>query len=174
MKKIILFLLCCSCNLFAATSLENRAGKKLELTFQAGGDYRTIPAQLSAMYFLDTNHLLGLKVGEFSGDNSHQTNLALQYKYYASNSFYLAGEVFYLNTREDVNGLFAILNDREYAEYKSMGAGIRIGNQWTWKNFTMGCDWFGIGRRVGTFEKESDKLISETFTFFNFIIGASF
>ena len=179
MKHIIpLIVLVISFALSAATSEENRADKKYELTFQAGMDYRMYPAQIAAMYFLDDNNLVGFKLGNAQDEDEEetQTNIALQYKHYASNSFYVAGEVFYLNTREDVHwiidDILQIKNDN--AEYTSLGAGIRIGNQWTWKHFTLGCDWIGVGHRFGTFKKDTDDLSNMTFTVLNIIIGASF
>jgi hypothetical protein len=159
----------------SGTSLEDRTGKKVELTVHAGIDYRMSPTQLSAMYFLDANNLLGVKVGADRTIEERQTNVAIQYKHYLGNSFYLAGEVFYLNTREDVYGVWgSILNQHDYADYKSLGAGIRIGNQWTWKHVTLGCDWIGYGRRFGTFQKDTPKLSMNTFTLLNVIFGVSF
>lgn len=158
----------------ATTSRENRANKIVETTVQFGFDYRAAPVQLSAMYFLNADHLVGLKVGTHNSALTKQTNVAAQYKWYAENSFYFAGEVFYLNTREDLNG-FLIFQDEELAEYKSLGAGIRIGNQWTWRDsFTLGCDWIGIGRRIGTFKKDSDRLEDTTYTLLNVIVGMTF
>lgn len=160
---------------FAGTSEEERANKQYELTLQVGADYRMSPTQIAAMYFIDSRNLVGLKMGVDRQGEERQTNIALQYKYYTSNSFYVAGEAFYLNTREDVNGFWGEVFDlHDYAEYSSLGAGIRIGNQWTWKYFTLGCDWIGIGQRVGTFKKETSALNETTFTLFNVIIGASF
>ncbi len=159
----------------SGTSAEERKGKKVELTVQAGGDYRMNPTQLSAMYLLDDANLLGLKVGSDKSNEERQTNVAVQYKHYFENSFYLAGEMFYLNTREDVNGFWGpIIYQRDYADYRSLGAGIRIGNQWTWERVTLGCDWIGFGQRFGTFQKETSRLKDSTFTILNVIFGVSF
>lgn len=162
---------------WSATSAENRANKDLELTLQVGLDYRMSPTQLDGMYFINANNLVGLKVGIDRQGHESQTSIALQYKLYTGNSFYFAGEAFYLNSREEVNGYYArnVFNlKEEYANHKSLGAGIRIGNQWTWKHFTFGCDWIGVGHRFGTFTKDTSKLSDTTVTLLNFIIGASF
>lgn len=177
MKTLILILLLGSFSSYAATSQEERANKQFELTVQAGVDYRFSPTQIGAMYFLDANNLLGLKVGaDREGQNERQTNVSLQYKHFAGNSFYVAGEVFYLHTREDVNPFFLEVFGvpSKFAEYTSLGAGVRIGNQWTWKYFTLGCDWVGIGRRFGTFKKETDDLETTTWTLLNVGVGVSF
>lgn len=175
--KIIILALLAMIPVFstASTSEENRAGKKFEATFQAAlFDYRASTSQVSAMYFIEPNQLLGLKLGTRDGGEK-QTNIALQYKRYLGNSFYMAPEIFYLNSREDVNGIFGdIFSSHDYANYSSMGAGFRIGNQWTWKHFTLGCDWVGIGQRLGTFRKDTSRLNDTTYTFLNVIIGASF
>jgi hypothetical protein len=163
-------------NAMAATSREERQNKTFELSFQLGGwDYRMSPYQVAGMYFLNSDNLIGLKAGVDSSGEERQTNIALQNKHYFSNSFYAAGEIFYLNSREDVTGLWGdLLNLQDYAEYVSTGAHIRIGNQWTWKHFTVGCDWIGIGHRVGTFRKDTDDLNANTFTLLNVIAGISF
>lgn len=160
----------------AASSRENRANKKLELTVQVGLDYRMSPEQVSAMYFLNSDNLIGVKIGaDREGKNERQTNAAIQYKHFTGNSFYFVPEIFYLNTRENITSWLNWRGNKdEFAEYRSMGAGIRIGNQWTWKNFTVGCDWVGVGHRIGTFKKETHKLEQTTFTLLNFMIGASF
>ncbi len=160
----------------SGTSSEERTGKKIELTVQAGVDYRMSPTQLSAMYFFDAHNLLGIKVGSDRTIEERQTNVAIQYKHYFENSFYVAGEIFYLNTREDVNYFWESVfrKNGDYADYKSLGAGIRIGNQWTWKHVTLGCDWIGYGRRIGTFQKDTPKLNMNTFTLLNVIFGVSF
>jgi hypothetical protein len=160
----------------ANSSQEARASKTYEATIQAGGDYRMSPTSLALMYFFNADNLLGLKAGVDRTGVEHQTNIALQFKHYASNSFYVAPEIFYLNTNEDVIGGFwsDVFNiQREYARYSSMGAGIRIGNQWTWKYVTVGCDWVGIGHRFGTWRRETRNLHSTTYTIMNFIVGVS-
>lgn len=172
MKFIILFLVLVS-GAMAATSQENRSGKKWEATIQEGFDYRFGTTQFMVSYFLDSDNLIGAKGGhnKSSGSHEQQTNFALQYKHYFGNSFYLAGEGFYLNTLEDTDWFFA---DNGNSKYSSLGYGIRLGNQWTWKNFTLGCDWFGIGQRVGTFTKEDGNWSDTTLTVLNLFLGASF
>ncbi len=170
----LLMILPVVCN--SATSTDGRNGKIIELTVQAGVDYRMSPTQLSAMYFLNSDNLLGFKVGSDRTIEERQTSVAVQYKHFLENSFYVSGEIFYLNTREDVNYFWESVfrKNGDYADYKSLGAGIRIGNQWTWKYFTLGCDWIGYGRRFGTFQKDTHKLNMNTYTLLNVIVGVSF
>jgi hypothetical protein len=175
MKTLILISLLVTSSVFAASSQEERGAKTHELTVQTGFDYRLWTYQLSYMYFLNADNLIGIKAGSGRGNEENQTNFSLQYQSYLGNSFYIAPEIFYLNTHEDINGFVGTLFGlRDMADYTSLGAGIRIGNQWTWKVFTIGCDWVGVGQRVVTFEKETDKLSNTTLTLMNLKIGASF
>lgn len=161
---------------WAESSEAERAKKSFELTVSAGVDYRLSPTQLAAYYFMDKNNLLGLKAGVDRNGEERQTNFALQYKHFTGNSFYVAPEVFYLNTREDeawfINDLFNI--KKQYAEYVSMGVGVRIGNQWSWRHFSLGVDWIGYGRRVGIFRRDTETLSDNTWTLFNLYAGLSF
>lgn len=174
MKILLVLLSLLSVTAFADTSTAERARKSLEISVQSGGDYRMSPTQFSIMKFIDGDNLIGLKGGSDREGKEMQTHFAIQYKHYASNSFYIAPEIFYLNSREEENWLYGIFGiPRKYAQYTSLGAGIRIGNQWTWKHFTLGADWIGVGTRFGTFKKEAD-LDNTTFTILNVIAGISF
>ena len=161
---------------FAESSEAERAKKSVEFTVSAGVDYRLSPTQLAAYYFFDKNNLLGLKAGVDRNGEERQTNVALQFKHFTGNSFYIAPEVFYLNTREDedwfLNEVFNI--KRSYAEYISYGAGVRIGNQWSWRHFSLGVDWIGVGRRIGVVRRDTDDLSKTTWTLFNIYAGLSF
>ncbi len=175
MKTFILVAsLLVSISLNAASSEQNRSDKKIETTLQlASQDYRLPNLALSGMYYLTPKDLLGLKFGSLHG-KENQDSVAVQYKRYFGNSFYAAPELFYLRTHEEINGFWGdVFNLREFASYTSLGAGIRIGNQWTWENFTLGCDWIGIGQRFGSFRKDTNKLQDTTFTLLNLIIGMS-
>ena len=172
---IILLLLIFSSWTLAGESEDNRAGKKFETTLQlAPVDYRMGNTAVSGMYFLSPNELIGLRVSSVRGQES-QDAVAVQFKRYLANSFYLAPEIFYLRSREDVNGFWGdFFNQRDYATHTSLGGSLRLGNQWTWKNFTLGCDWIGFGRRFGTFRRDTHKSQPTTVTFLNLIIGYSF
>jgi len=173
--SLIVFLCLFSSLLLAKTSREERALKDIELTLQFGFDYRMATTQTGVMYYLDADNLIGFKVGDTTVDSKKQTNLTFQYKHFAGNSFYVAGEIFYLNTLDDENWVANLfLQEERYAHYSSMGAGVRIGNQWTWNHFTLGCDWVGIGQRVGVFRRDYNDSDKITFTLLNVIAGFSF
>lgn len=135
------------------------------------------PTQAAAYYFFDKNNLLGFKAGVDRTNDESQTNFALQYKHFTGNSFYIAPEIFYLNTREEsripiFSEIFNI--DGEMEEYISLGAGVRIGNQWSWRHFSIGVDWIGYGRRVGIFKRSSSNATENTWTLLNIYAGLSF
>jgi hypothetical protein len=161
---------------WSETSEEERAKKKVELTIGAGADYRMSPTQVAAYYFLSKNDLLGIKVGVDKQGEERQTSVALQYKNFTGNSFYVAPEFFYLNTREDESWFLsrAFNIEVEHAEYISYGAGVRIGNQWSWKHWSIGVDWIGIGRRIGVIRRDTDDSSKTTYTIFNVYAGLSF
>lgn len=167
---MIIFILCFSFSVFAEDSL-------FDITVQAGWDYRMPTYQVSAMYWLNPTNQLGVKAGANKSDGEAQTVFSLQYKHFLKNTFYISPEIYYLNTREkeswwftdEIFGLKA-----KYSEYTSMGAGVRIGNQWVVHHFTFGIDWFGIGRRFGTFRKDNKDSNDYTITAFNIYAGLSF
>ncbi len=173
MKKIalIIVLALSSINLFAATD-----DSVLDVTLQVGLDYRMSPTQLAVMYWLNPSNQLGLKAGVDREGEERQTSIALQSKHFLKNSFYISPEIFYLNTRENENWLTdQVFNLKsKFTEYVSMGAGVRIGNQWVIKHFTIGVDWIGAGRRFGTFRKDNQNATETTYTLLNIYAGLSF
>lgn len=174
MKKLSLIIsLLITLSAFGRTSEEIRADKNFEVLYKVGYDYRMATNQVGASYFFNANHILGARVGAAKDGGERQTNVSLEYKYFLSNSFYVAPEIFYLNTVEDewwLSSLFRI----DYTRYTSMGAGVRIGNQWSWEYVSFGVDWFGIGQRVGTFHRDYTSITKNTFTLLNLTLSAHF
>ncbi|MFY7992090.1 MAG: hypothetical protein ACOVP4_02270 [Bacteriovoracaceae bacterium] len=162
---------------FSFCSVARTDDSILDVTLQAGVDYRMSPTQLSVMFWPNPTNQIGLKAGVDREGDERQTNVSLISKHFLKNSFYVSPEIFYLNTREKESWWFAdALFDQKatYAEYVSLGAGVRIGNQWVIKHFTLGLDWIGFGRRFGTFRKESKNSAVTTYTLFNIYAGISF
>lgn len=81
--------------------------------------------------------------GSFSCDISGSL-LAANYKKFVNNSFYFLSGVSYrevkFNFSENFSSFFDYTSD---FEGKAIALDISIGNQWQWKNFTLGCDWIG-------------------------------
>lgn len=159
--------------LYAATSQEERANKKYQLSMQGGHDYKVYGASFMASKFLGSEELLGLKVGVANDGDDHQTIFALHYKRFVGNSFYFAPELYYLNYTETDHSPTLL----DYADERAtaLGLGIRIGNQWQWENFTLGCDWIGVGSNLVHFRRTDDFLsLPFTFTLLNLQAGWSF
>jgi hypothetical protein len=68
------------------------------------------------------------------------------------------------------------LEDRGDDDLKltGLGTGIRVGNQWQWKHFTLGCDWVGIGRVLSYFKYSESEKNFYTVTLMNVYLGWSF
>lgn len=173
--KFLIFVITLS--LFSFRSAAESPDSVLDVTLQVGIDYRMSPTQLAMMYWLNPANQIGFKAGVDREGNERQTNVSLISKHFLKNSFYVSPEIFYLNTREKESWWFtdALFNQKAtYAEYVSMGAGVRIGNQWVIKHFTLGLDWIGVGRRFGTFRRESKNSAVTTYTLLNIYAGISF
>lgn len=143
--KAFIVLMLLSCLAFAGTSEEHRQNLKYQATLGAGVDYWTSTTQLQLSKFIKPDQLATLKIGARKSGEENVSNVAAQYKFFLGNSFYLAPEIFYLNYF------------RKYANRRltSIGAGLKIGNQWQWEHFTLGVDWIGVGENVAYFKRDN-------------------
>lgn len=142
--------------------------KKLnyQATIHFGIDYLVSTTQIGFSKFGPDDSLFSLRFGQRHSADESQYNTTFQYKKFINNSFYYAPEVFYLNYLEDRDG--------EDLKLTGIGAGIRVGNQWQWKNFTLGCDWFGMGKVFSYFTYSGDEKNFYTVTLLNVYAGWSF
>ncbi len=148
-------------------SEEKRVSLKYQTTLHFGIDYHASTTQLGFSKFLNSDSLLGLRFGARESNKENQTNVTFQYKRFTDNSFYFAPEIFYLNYTEKFS------RSKDY-EQTGMGLGIRLGNQWQWDNFTLGCDWVGIGRTMVYFKSTASDKNFYTVTLANVYLGWSF
>lgn len=149
------------------SSADNRTHLKYQVVWNPiGQDYRLAVTQLTFAKFLTPDSLVGLKIGHGRAKDDEQFDMALQSKHFVNNSFYFSPEVFFLNSKFG----------RDYhADYRlsGLGLGLRIGNQWQWKNFTFGCDWIGFGKTMVHFKNNIGEGLY-TVTFLNAYLGWSF
>lgn len=159
--------------LYGATSAENRVDKSYQAAIFTGYDYKVSGVSFMAAKFIKPNDLLGFKGGVANEGDDHQTTFAIQYKKFVENSFYIAPEIYYLNYSElDKSPSLLDYTDERVT---ALGLGFRIGNQWHWKNFNIGCDWIGVGSNLVHWRRSDDFLsLPFTFTFLNFNAGWSF
>ncbi|MFZ4715404.1 MAG: hypothetical protein ACOYL6_16895 [Bacteriovoracaceae bacterium] len=160
--------------LVSKSSKENRENKKYEISISYGPDYKEITQQAMLSKYIDDDNILGLKIGYTNNNtskywNHYQSNISLQYKRYVSNSFYLAPEIIYLKTQAKNSEAGSSSPDTSSS---GLGAGFRIGNQWHWKNFTLGCDWIGIGQMFAFFKNTQE--VNGYATLLNTYVGYSF
>lgn len=184
-------------------SMGNREDKEYMATLTFGGIAHT--ASTSALEigkYLDENSLATIKFTSLTGlaasienDESsegdklwdeHLSGYAVSagYKRFSGNSFYIHPEVYYRqqkyvgNTTESYNSTTDTwtLTDSETGDFSDLGVSFRIGNQWQWKNFTLGCDWVGLSRSImNTVNGEVDTIVfGNNISLLNVYLGASF
>ena len=186
-------------------SLNNRKGKKYSAIFGVVGiTHNAISNSFEGAYHYDTNTQFTLQYndltsgiatadeGKYSEDelrvwkrNGKGSSISAGIKHFTSNSFYLKGEVYYRN-QDHINKTGSkvkpgtvsewMVTYKDTARIEDIGLGFRIGNQWQWDRFTLGCDWAGINRSISTISKRGN-LDSEdlnAINLLNFYIGASF
>lgn len=130
----------------------HRMNKKFQATAQLAG-FTVAPIDalgINLAAFINRDALVQLeysqgKVG-FLWTQYKATVLGLHYKRFFGNSFYVNGGVDYRNISMKTDDVFfADDNGKEIGESESLVASVAIGNQWQWENFTLGCDWIGLG-----------------------------
>ncbi len=117
---------------------------------------------LRAGYFITPNLIAegsyATGIVSFLGYGGDKTLIEAKLKYFIGNSFYV--DLGY--SRENWDLTLPIFNDKTFdvvdikGQVQNDGLGIRIGNQWQWQSFTLGCDW------VGAFSAFSTKASFET------------
>jgi hypothetical protein len=176
-------------------SMKNRMDKKFSLNAAIGGlAYSTTSTAFEGSYFLKPNMLVTLQYSKLGGTSENTDNdtaadevwkrdglghvFSAGIKKFESNSFYYKPEI-YSRTQEFVHSTSSNsteLFSKETAFINDIGVSFKIGNQWQWESFTLGCDWIGITRSM-TASKISSNIYSyekNSTTLLNFYMGASF
>lgn len=140
--------------------------------------------------------------GYFIKDFYSSRSVSLSIKNFTSNSFYFKLgldlrriEYTYTDSYYVGSTVRGMGNSKVVRSFQgdSLGASIIIGNQWQWENFTLGCDWIGIGMPFATnvtkqevegpslvndkqrLEEEIDRTIKGSYGhLLRFYLGASF
>jgi len=163
----------------------NRQDKNYQALMHVGGSVLSLPSNgFGAYKYLEKNKLIGLHYFQMSegADPSLFEGRAMlaSFKEFRSNSFYyeLFGYYRDIDTTDKIKTFNSVTTFEGKASFRDVGLGIKIGNQWQWEYFTLGCDWIGIAKRVATLKYEGDSSDffknSADLTFLNFYIGASF
>ncbi|GEM_PF-1948082 len=157
-------------------SQENRKKHSYQAIISYGPDYNEVTTQVGFYKFLSRDQIIGLKLGYAeneisSSKDSFQFNVSAEFKQFIGNSFYLATNFVYLKQDYSQSDYYL---EQDNSFYRGFGAGIRIGNQWSWEHFTIGCDWIGIGSKFIHLRKEGDDVQNSFATLLNTYIGYSF
>lgn len=136
------------------SSAQNRQNKTWTAEWQmfGVGPNGTSEGAVIIGHHIDANSLWQIEVGsggtsgstlwlidhlEYSG-----TAIGVHYKRFIGNSFYVKMGIDYRSVKYDYTYPFS--GYEEHFEGNSIAAGLVIGNQWQWDNFTLGCDWVGV------------------------------
>lgn len=179
-------------------SLANREGKKYLIDAAVTGiDFGAQSKSLELGYYLDANNIATLKITSMTAIDQDSTGYSYDedaekklwskdgkgsavyagLKHFASNSFYVAPAI-YSRSQQFVNSISfsgGYIIDSSQGKINDVGASVKIGNQWQWKNFTLGCDWVGFSTSLAG-SKSGDVLErhKSTISALNFYMGASF
>lgn len=139
-------------------SIKNRENKRFQLTASfLGGAFESRASSLELGYFLSINEVASFEYRYLDGDSAEHDesgegfSLNVSYKKFVSNSFYIKPQLYYRsqNIRTYTFSTTPFFRTEEYSEkFKDLGVMFVIGNQWQWENFTLGCDWLGLGGPV--------------------------
>lgn len=99
-------------------------------------------------------------------------------KKFFGNSFYVKPEAYYRKQKlvTETKHTYSRLTSSRAGDYTDVGLSLKIGNQWQWENFTIGCDWIGMSQTVSMIQENGNLEGSDipTLTALNFYMGASF
>jgi hypothetical protein len=178
-------------------SASNRMDKKYSLNATILGlNFSTSALSAEASYFLNPTTTLGLQYSSLMNTSRDDTNsdqeaklweddgvgsaITINAKKFLSNSFYAKAGLYY-RTQKSVERTLTrngVLEEAEYGEYEDIGLSVSIGNQWQFKNFTLGADWIGISNSLSILDQEGTKKYTtadlKSLSALNFYVGASF
>jgi hypothetical protein len=157
--------------IYENSSEHNRMGKNLQATLIAVG-FGPVAGPVTGVnlsYIIDRNSLVNLsyvKLAQSAYTCSGSIACAatgnavtLSYKSFVSNSFYYTVGI---GRREAGYNEAEVPSGTTSYTFtgSSIGAEISIGNQWQWKNFTLGCDWIGynfpLSHKIDSEESSGD------------------
>lgn len=136
------------------TSQSAREDKKFTATYQVVGigPSSTFASGIAVGFFLEPDWIIMLEgtrgreatVFDFFDDTDVQsTSIGVHAKNFAGNSFYYRFGVDYRDIEYQYTDNFLTTTRRTF-DSQSWAVSFNIGNQWQFKNFTLGCDWVGV------------------------------
>lgn len=136
------------------TSTSHRANKTFTATYQITGigPSATFASGITVGFFLNPEWVIMLEGTSgreatifdiFDDTDVKSKSFGVHAKNFAGNSFYYRFGVDYRDLEYQYTDNFITTTYRTF-DSKSWGVTFGIGNQWQWKNFTLGCDWVGV------------------------------
>ena len=183
-------------------SMLNREDKSYSINATLfGSSFGASTTSLEIGKHLKTNTILSIQFSSLSNENLEDLDendkeyhfnearerdgygkyVSVGIKQFTSNSFYYKPEI-YARSQELVHDKKVLIGDKYYHDteekgtIEDVGISFKIGNQWQWENFTLGCDWIGLTRTLAM-TKKTGKVYSNnknSATAMNFYIGYSF
>lgn len=157
----------------ARSSSVNRRDKTIGINVGAGFESVTATFSFALNYIVDENLMLELRVSD--GENVTEKNptdeidnfssVSLGVKYFVSDSFYIKPAFEYIDTRDDENGVSQVITGN--------GFSFTVGNQWQYRNLTIGVDWVGAKHIISASKLEGDADRTHL-TFAGFYVGTTF
>lgn len=174
----------------ANESIQNRENLKYQLTTGIiGTEYIKYPITISAGYFIHPYGILTLRYSTLNHSDKYgaykMNAVTIGYRRFFGNSFNVMPTIYYKRNTADmyVEGNHPYVSGSNNLIYEDFGSGFRIGNEWQWQNFTMGCDWFGLNLKsvklnhkeqsLGAIETHTP-MKALTMTLLSFYLGYSF
>lgn len=165
-------------------SMANRASKKATVNAALiGTTFNALSSSIEVGYHIDENSIVTLQYTSMRGDAGYGddgkgNSISLGLKKFVSNSFYLKPEL-YRRNQIVIDSMGWSFDNFEFAnggEVEDFGASFKIGNQWQWNTFTIGCDWFGLSRTLSVIEDDTNDngFPETTVSFLNFYLGMTF
>lgn len=157
----------------------NRKDKKVSINVGAGYETVTAVFSFSLGYFVDKDLIIEAR-GAYGEDESEigastavkrSSTASLGLKFFTNESFYIKPAFEYISVIDDDKNLVPAANARE--ELKGMGFSFVVGNQWQYKNFTIGVDWVGVKRVVNASTAKNDPN-RNYFSLLGFYVGTTF
>lgn len=170
-------------------SKEARPNLKYQLAVAIlGREYIGNGVTVSAGHFLSPNDLVTLRYTTYNGSNDKALQklraLTAGYRHFWGNSFNVMPTVYYRrNTADYFKEDHVTVTGSSNLIYEDIGLGIRLGNEFQWKNITLGCDWLGVNHTLKKLNHEEraqgtiDSLKLQknlTITLLSFYLGYAF
>jgi hypothetical protein len=166
-----------------------REGKEYFASGSFGGNFLPVGYALTFGKYIKQDQIAAISVigasresrnfGDIDTDRDNVFVFQAEYRYFTNNTFYIKPSVYYRRVDEYLGENF-LTGDEIRDDYRDIGVGFTIGNQWQLNNWlSVGVDWLGFHYNVLTVKSPKSgegelALLERTATFFNLTVGASF